>query len=235
MIYISYIPKINKYQYISFVDKMAKGMFIVFEGLDGSGSSTQVSLLQKALRKAGYTAHVTKEPTNNLIGGLIRGQLTKDWKTGPECLQLLFAADRAHHLEREILPGIEKGCVVISDRYFFSTMAFGGIDIDMDWLKRLNERFKVPDLSFFIKVPAQECVRRISDSRFEFELFEEEKKLERVWKNYEILAKEFDNVHVIDGTKSVEEVHEEVLAITLDKLRVRVSMNMNLNAFAEKK
>ncbi|MCK4807998.1 MAG: dTMP kinase [Candidatus Aenigmarchaeota archaeon] len=214
---------------------MTKGMFIVFEGLDGSGSSTQVSLLQKALRKAGYTAHITKEPTNNLIGGLIRGQLTKDWKTGPECLQLLFAADRAHHLEREILPGVEKGCVVISDRYYFSTMAFGGIDIDMDWLKKLNEKFKVPDLSFFIKVPARECVKRISDSRFEFELFEEEKKLERVWKNYDILAKDFDNVHVIDGTQSVEEVHEEILAITLDKLRVKGSMNMNLNAFVKKK
>ncbi len=210
---------------------MSKGFFIVFEGLDGSGSSTQVGLLQKALKDKGYRAHVTKEPTNNIVGGLIRGQLTKDWKTGPECLQLLFAADRAHHLEREILPGVSQGCIVISDRYFFSTIAFGGIDLDMEWLKGLNDKFKVPDLSFFIKVPASECVRRIADSRFEFELFEEEKKLEKVWKNYEVLAKEYKNVHVIDGMKSVSEVHEEILEIVCDYLKNQGKLNMNLRAF----
>ncbi|MEA3229431.1 MAG: dTMP kinase [archaeon] len=198
---------------------MAKSMFIVFDGLDGAGSSTQVSLLQKALQEKGHNAYVTKEPTNNIIGGLIRGQLTKDWKTGPECLQLLFAADRAHHLEREILPMLRKENIVISDRYFFSTIAFGGIDLDMGWLKVLNEKFKVPDLSFFIKVPAKVCVERISRSRFDFELFEEEKKLEKVWKNYEILAKEFENVHIIDGMKPVEEVHKEILGIVVDYLK----------------
>lgn len=196
-----------------------KGMFIVLEGLDGSGSSTQVALLKKALSHLGHKVHITKEPTNNIIGGLIRGQLTKDWKTGPECLQLLFAADRAHHIEREIMPAMDKGNIVISDRYFFSTMAFGGIDIDIDWLKKINERFIVPDLTFFIKVPASECIRRISASRFEVELFEEEKKLVRVWENYEKLADEFENVHVIDGTKGVDDVHEEIMGIVLCVLK----------------
>ena len=195
-----------------------KGMFVVLEGLDGSGSSTQVALLKKALGSSGHKVHITKEPTNNIIGGLIRGQLTKDWKTGPECLQLLFAADRAHHLEREIMPAMNDGNIVVSDRYFFSTMAFGGIDIDIGWLKKINERFVVPDLTFFIKVPAKECVRRISASRFELELFEEEKKLFRVWENYEKLSQEFDNVHVIDGMQSVDEVHKEIIGIVLDNL-----------------
>lgn len=194
-------------------------MFVVLEGLDGSGSSTQVALLKKALDNSGHKVHITKEPTNNIIGGLIRGQLTKDWKTGPECLQLLFAADRAHHIEREIMPAMNDGNIVVSDRYFFSTMAFGGIDTDMDWLKKINERFVVPDLTFFIKVPASECVRRISSSRFELELFEEEKKLVRVWANYEKLADEFENVHVIDGTQSVDDVHKEIIQIVLDNLK----------------
>ncbi|MCK5594050.1 MAG: dTMP kinase, partial [Candidatus Aenigmarchaeota archaeon] len=195
-----------------------KGMFVVLEGLDGSGSSTQVALLKKALGCLGHKVHITKEPTNNIIGGLIRGQLTKDWKTGPECLQLLFAADRAHHLEREIMPAMNDGNIVVSDRYFFSTMAFGGIDTDIGWLKKINERFIVPDLTFFIKVPAKECVRRISASRFELELFEEEKKLFRVWENYEKLSQEFENVHVIDGMQSVDEVHKEIIGIVLDNL-----------------
>ena len=61
-------------------------------------------------------AHLTKEPTNNLIGGLIRGQLTHNWKSTPECLQLLFAADRAHHLDKEIIPLLEKGIPSLGDR-----------------------------------------------------------------------------------------------------------------------
>ena len=116
------------------------------------------------------------------------------------------------------MPAMNDGNIVVSDRYFFSTMAFGGIDTDIGWLKKINERFIVPDLTFFIKVPAKECVRRISASRFELELFEEEKKLFRVWENYEKLSQEFENVHVIDGMQSVDEVHKEIIGIVLDNL-----------------
>src|SRR3989338_2983887 len=112
-----------------------RGKFIVFEGLDGAGSSTQANRLADYLRLSGKKAIVTKEPTNNMIGGLIRGQLTSDWKTWPECLQLLFSADRAHHLEKEIIPLLKQGITVITDRYFFSTLAYGALEIkDMDLL-----------------------------------------------------------------------------------------------------
>jgi len=85
-----------------------KGKFIVIEGLDGSGSSTQVVRVANFLKERNKKIHITKEPTNNLIGGLIRGQLTGDWKSSSECLQLLFAADRAHHLEKELIPLLKK-------------------------------------------------------------------------------------------------------------------------------
>src|SRR3989338_8854070 len=105
------------------------GKFIVLEGLDGSGQSTQAANLvdflnaaAEKLRPGCAGAHLTKEPTNNLIGGLIRAQLTSEWKTKAECLQLLFAADRAHHLEKTVAPLLEKGIWVVSDRYFFSTI-----------------------------------------------------------------------------------------------------------------
>ena len=129
------------------------GKFIVFEGLDGSGQSTQAQLLKDFLMKRGHKVHLTKEPTSNLIGGLIRGQLTNEWKTSPECLQLLFAADRAHHLEKEIIPLLKKEVIVISDRYFFSTVAFGATEIkDKDWLLKINQKFLLPDIIFFFQL-----------------------------------------------------------------------------------
>ena len=190
-----------------------KGIFIVFEGLDGSGSSTQAGMLKDYLKKFGLKPHLTKEPTNNLIGGLIRGALTKEWQASIRCIQLLFAADRAHHLDREILPALKNGTVVISDRYFFSTIAFGSLDCGVEWLKALNQGFLEPDIIYVIKVSPEECMKRIGKSRFEFELFEETEKLKKVWNTYEQLAQTHNNTHVIDGTRSKEEVHSEVVRI----------------------
>ena len=95
------------------------GKLIVFEGLDGSGKSTQAELLFSFLKSKGKKVHLTSEPTRYLIGGLIKSWVTHDWQSTPECLQLLFAADRAHHLDKEIIPLLKKGITVISDRYFF--------------------------------------------------------------------------------------------------------------------
>jgi len=195
------------------------GKFIAFEGLDGSGQSTQAEKLQNwinngklILRQVG--AHLTKEPTNNIIGGLIRGQLTNDWKTRPECLQLLFAADRANHLEKEIIPLLEKGITVVIDRYALSTIAYGAVEIkDREWLVEINKPFILPDLTFLIKVSPKVCLERIRKSRFHLELFEKEQSLLSVWQNYEEFAEKFENVHIINGEKTVEEVFEEIKSI----------------------
>jgi len=187
-----------------------EGKFIVFEGLDGSGSSTQIELLYDYLKKKGKKIHSTKEPTKNFIGVLIRQQLRKEWKSGQECLQLLFAADRAHHLEIEVLPLIREGVIVISDRYLFSTLAYGSLDLDFKWLKNINSSFKLPDLTIILKVPAEVCMERMKRSRPQLELFEEEEKLKKVWKNYEKVAESFDNIKIIDGNRKIEEVFEDV-------------------------
>lgn len=204
------------------------GKFIAFEALDGSGASTQISLLAKYLSEKGLRVHVTKEPTNNIIGGLIRGQLTKDWKTSQTCLQLLFAADRAHHLERDILPALQTGAVVITDRYCFSTMAFGGIDIDIEWLKKINEQFLLPDLVILLKVAPEECIARIKRSRMGLELFEDVEKLRAVWTNYEKLAKEFPNFVVVDGSRAIEEIAADIRKIVEDRLALE-SISKNIN------
>jgi dTMP kinase len=191
--------------------KNKKGRFIVFEGLDGSGQSTQAGKLVNFLREKGIKTHLTKEPTNNLIGGLIRGQLQGDWKSSQECLQLLFAADRAHHLEREVVPYLEKGVTVVSDRYFFSSIAFGSLEIDdWDWLKTINKRFIKPDIVFYLKTSPKTCIKRISENRFSFELFEKEKKLNIIEKTYNRILKEYDFFEAIDGEKSIEDIAHEI-------------------------
>lgn len=204
------------------------GKFIVFEGLDGSGSTTQASRLRDWLNKSQRElvlgkplAHLTKEPTNNIIGGLIRGQLTGDWKTRPECLQLLFAADRSHHLEKEVIPLLKDGVTVISDRYFLSTVAYGAAEIeDKEWLIGINKPFLLPDLTFLIKVSPRVCLERIKGDRFSVELFEKEDALTRVWRNYEELTKIFDNVYIIDGERQIEDIFQEVKSLVHSKLNL---------------
>jgi len=186
------------------------GKFIVIEGLDGSGQSTQAAKLANFLQKNTKT-HLTKEPTPSLIGGLIRSQLNHDWKSSPECFQLLFCAGRAYHLEKEIIPLLEKGVNVVCDRYFFSTVSYGSLDIkDRDWLLELNKNFLLPDLTILLKVPAKICLQRIYQSRYDIALFEKEELLTRVAKNFDKLAEEFENVVVVNGEKSIEEVFEDI-------------------------
>ena len=195
------------------------GKFIVFDSLDGAGNSTQVKLLADYLNKIGEKTHITKEPTSGLIGGLIKSQLTHDWKSSPECLQLLFSADRAYHLEKEIIPLLKKGVNVISDRYFFSTMAYGNLEIkDLDWLIEINKKFILPDLTFFLKVSPKICIQRIKKDRFEITLFEKEEILKKVWKNYEALAKKFKNIYIIDGERSIDKISKEIIKIVIKKL-----------------
>jgi len=195
------------------------GKFIVFDSLDGAGNSTQVKLLADYLNKIGKKTHITKEPTSYLIGGLIKSQLTHDWKSSPECLQLLFSADRAYHLEKEIIPLLKKGINVISDRYFFSTMAYGNLDIkDLDWLIEINKKFLLPDLTFFLEVSPKTCIERIKKDRFEITLFEKEETLREVWKNYEKISKKFENIYIIDGERPIEEIAKEIRKTTLKKL-----------------
>ncbi len=202
------------------------GKFMVFEGLDGAGSSTEAAKLCSWLNETnkdkfseGVFAHLTKEPTNNLIGGIIRAQLTSVWQSNSECLQLLFAADRSFHLEKEIVPLLKKGVTVVSDRYFLSTIAYGASKIkDFEWLVKINEPFLLPDLIFLIKASPKTCLERIRKNRSSFELFEEEKILASVWNNYERLASRFENVFLIDGEKPADEVFSEIKKVVVSNM-----------------
>jgi dTMP kinase len=118
------------------------GLLIAMEGLDGSGLSTQTKRVVEVFRKNDTGVYLTKEPTNNVIGGLVRGVLSGVYELEPEAVQLLFSADRSHHLSREIIPMLKGGNTVVCDRYVWSTIAFGSLNwIDVGFWKLISTQF----------------------------------------------------------------------------------------------
>lgn len=188
-------------------------MFIAFEWLDGSWSSTQAKLLNDYFIEKWKNVLLTKEPTNLVIWKLIRDILQHKTSVSKEALQLLFCADRADHLDNEIIPALDDWKIVISDRYYFSTIAFWSLWIDKNWLEKLNENFIKPDIIFLFKLDAKECIKRIEKRWNEKELFEKEEILKKVWETYEYLSNKHPNTIIIDATKSIEEIAEEISII----------------------
>ncbi len=192
--------------------------FFVFEGLDGSGKSTQLRLLGENLSSLGYRTHVTAEPTDMEIGTLVRKVLRKEKKLNPRALAMLYAADRADHLEAEdgIIDRINRGEIVLSDRYFYSSLAYQSVQVDGDFVKELNS-YPHPRVLIYLDAPIDDCLSRI-DNRGERELFEKREFLLEVQKNFEKAFSELpDEVHFLrlDARKNIEELSQEVLEFTL--------------------
>jgi len=188
------------------------GKFIVLEGLDGSGQSTQVSLLGDFFIKNGKDVVLTKEPTQNSEAGKkIKKILEEKIEIDPLEFQKLYAQDREEHLKKVIIPALKRGKTVISDRYFFSTFAFGSAHgADLEELIKMNDNFLYPDLIFLLKVNSKICIERIERRADPKTLFEKQERLAKVWEAYEKLASRFENIKIIDGEKPIEQVFEEV-------------------------
>ena len=186
------------------------GKLYVFEGLDGSGITTQATLLRNYFVNKGKDALLTKEPTEGLIGGVIKAALRNEWKTNPLTLQMLFAADRAHHLNSEIEPAMKKNKIVICDRYILSSLVFGSLNTNMDILKQLNAHFMKPHVTIVIDTNPKMCLERMKKARHHVELFEEEQKLVQIRHNLLTLKNFFPDTHFIDGNRRPEEVFEDV-------------------------
>ena len=196
---------------------MYPGKFIVFEGLDGSGQSTQAEYLCRYLQENNYPVILTKEPTKDSEAGRkIRRALKKEISVEPDELQKLFVQDRKEHLENLIIPILKQGSILISDRYFLSTCAFGGINLDIEWLIQLNKEFILPDITFFLDVAPEICLKRIDKRGKGFEFFEVKRKLIKVRQNYMDLIVKFPNVHLINGELSKLEVFKEVLKLFIN-------------------
>ncbi len=189
-----------------------QGKFIVFEGIDGSGKSTQVRILQERLKAAGVYCDTTMEPTGSPIGSLIRQVLTGRLKMDKRVIASLFTADRLDHLLNDvngILAEINQGITVISDRY-------QGVDLPLERLIRDNEicsDILRPSLNIYIDISPDVAMERIAKNRFQQELFEKKAFLVQVHKKYlEAFAKlkQEENIVKIDGNRSEQDVADEI-------------------------
>lgn len=194
---------------------MQKGRFIVFEGIDGSGLTTQAELVKKYLEKEGWVVYLTKEPTDGPSGAQIRLALAKRVNISPEALALLFAADRMDHLNEDIIPKIESGVTVLCDRYYLSSFAYQLVDMDIEWLRQINSKCIKPDLTILFEIPPLISQRRMKQQRWHVELYEEIEKLKEVQWNYKTMAEtlqhERENIEVIDGNRPINTVKKDVI------------------------
>ncbi len=181
-----------------------RGRFIVFEGLDGSGKSTQIDLLCERLKKEGRSVVKTAEPTMLTTGGIIRDALAGNYQRSPEELSALFLADRiAHNVNPKngIINLLSEGTDVVCDRYYYSSFAYQGMDCDIDWVIDMNIKcpsVTKPDVCFFIDVPTEICKERV-DKRGGFrEIFEREQNtLERVRAKYAEVFRKLENENIV--------------------------------------
>ena len=200
------------------------GKFIVFEGLDGSGKSTQICCLEQRLRDMGRRVDVTAEPTVSALGGLVRDALSGFTPRSGGEIAALFMADRVQHNVNPVW-GIQKmlasGFDVICDRYYYSSMAYQGTVTDPDWVERINldcPEIRRPDLCVFLDVDYERCRRRMEEGRAFLEIYENEASMIATRRRYYAVfeeLKERDRIAVIDADRPVEEVAEDVFRAVL--------------------
>ncbi|KLU61183.1 thymidylate kinase [Peptococcaceae bacterium CEB3] len=189
-----------------------RGHFIVLEGIDGSGLTTQAALTARWLEELNRRAVlVTKEPSDGPVGSLIRQALSKRLRDlGGAELALLFAADRLDHLAQQIRPALARGGDVVCDRYLWSSLAYQGLELTQEWLESVNAKAMAPDLTLFIRVDPEISLSRIEKSRLRTELFEQETTLQQVLRKFDGLVQRAlargENVAVIDGNQPVDRV-----------------------------
>lgn len=186
--------------------------FIVIEGLDGAGTTTQCD------RLAAHLSHPlrTFQPSDLPIGRMIRQTLNRAVDApNRTILPWMFAADRADHLERQIRPALAQGRDVVCDRYVPSSLAYQALEIPMDEVWMLNSTFEAPDLTVFIDVPVDVALQRISGRGQATEVYEKAELLKRIHANYEEALLRLDGrgdaIARVDGTQSIDVVFQQIL------------------------
>ena len=159
-----------------------RGAFIVIEGLDGSGKTTQAKLLVERLQKS-HNAVYTTEPSCGKIGSFIRDRCLYEEKRLDSAVEaLLFAADRVEHVQNEVAPALNKGKLVVSDRYVYSSLAYqGSAGLNIDWIKAINKPALKPDLAVFIDVAPEIVLKRLNRKKSVMETLETQKKVREIY------------------------------------------------------
>jgi dTMP kinase len=193
-----------------------KGIFIVIEGLDGSGKTTQAALLAKKLSQ-NHIVLLTAEPSRGKIGTFIRqGCLYEDKRLPTEAEALLFAADRIEHMQKEVKPALDEGKLVICDRYVYSSLAYqGSAGLSLDWIKTINARALQPDFSVFIDVAPERVLERLQRKKSVMETIETQRKVREIYLKFV----EKGELIRVDGDKPKEAVADELCDVVLSLLK----------------
>ncbi|MBI2609877.1 dTMP kinase [Candidatus Giovannonibacteria bacterium] len=207
-------------------------LFIAFEGIDKSGKEAQATMLKEFLREEGLEVVLFSEPNyqaplGNIIGSILRGETPM-----PENfeLQRMYVLDRGENILVIVKPALERGAIVISDRNFLSTVAYGMLSgrPAEDYIKLhhdvLGAHLKVPDLTFYIDISSEECVRRMKKMEATPDFFERvSENQKKVRQNYLKLCqrKDLGEIYIVNGERAREEVFNQIKEIVRSKLNIK--------------
>lgn len=193
--------------------------FVVLEGLDGAGTTTQLDMLCSRLAAEGIPAVRTNEPTSGHIGRFIREILGSKVVVDPFTLALLFSADRNEHVNGKegIRSTAGEGKIVVCDRYLFSSLAYQSMSVDFDTVAGLNSFYPLPEHLFFIELSPEECEKRRAARGEEAEIFEKLEFQKKIDANYRKVLELYKDspmkIHILDGRRSREEIHGEIFTL----------------------
>ena len=201
----------------------AKGIFIVFEGIDGAGKTTQVNLLAQNLASLGREVSLSAEPTTLATGKAIRRALSGEEKKSECEMAAMFVLDRiAHNINSEtgIRALTERGIDVISDRYYYSSLAYQGTATDYEWVKAMNinsPEIRRPDLCIYLDLLPEQSLERISRGRESLEIYENLEKLTAVRAKFlsvvEDLRRDGESIYVVNAARAAEDIAKEIFEI----------------------
>lgn len=193
-----------------------RGHFIVLEGLDGAGTTTQAERLATRLRALQKKVVLTREPSDGPLGLLLRqalsGRLGLPGGRAPlsqQTLALMFAADRTDHLQAQIHPALEQGVTVICDRYVLSSLAYQGMSLPMSWVHELNREATTPDLTLYVDVDLKTAKQRRASRGGDEELFDADEKQRKIRAQYQKaikLRQGHERIEHVDGGQSIDAV-----------------------------
>ncbi|MEE8409820.1 MAG: dTMP kinase [Myxococcota bacterium] len=200
---------------------MATGKLIALEGIDGSGTTTHAARLAR-IRWGGHETHLTAEPSDRAIGRLIRSVLEGDTVMNDAALALLFAADRLDHVEQEIEPALNRGAVVITDRYLLSSLAYQAIGCPLAWVAELNREARRPDISILLRVSAETAASRRQARGGGEERFDATESQRRIAEAYEAAVRlpDVGRTEVIDAERDVDTVAFDLRTLVTDLMAV---------------
>jgi len=196
-----------------------KGLFIVLEGIDGSGKDTHLKFLAKELRELGYAVVETAEPSRDRVGTFLKRYAKRKEKRLPaESEALLYASDRFDHVKNVIRPALRRDQIVISARYYYSSMAYqGAVGVDLDWIKEMNRFALKPDLAVLLDILPEFSLHRLKRRR---SIYEDSDYLRKVRDIYIKLVNDGELVNV-DADRPKRVVQGELLSMTQELVERR--------------